>query len=138
MVRSSARVCDLTGDNVEHPRTGQVATLSNISAFTLYEFFVLGLLKEREMLGIEVVRSLSAQENVGSPPAMGIVYPLLKTLVKDGALRSRQVSGTPRIYYSLTDQGRMRLLAIAKRWASINDTVQSLAADVHSLTPPPI
>jgi PadR family transcriptional regulator PadR len=97
--------------------------------FALEEFFVLGILREREMYGLEVVRSLSAHPDFGIHSGAGIVYPLLKTLVKEGTLHSRRVNGTPRIYYSLTDQGRERFLALVKRWASINDAVQSLAAD---------
>jgi PadR family transcriptional regulator PadR len=99
--------------------------------FALEEFFVLGALREREMYGLEVVRSLSAHPGFGLHAGAGIIYPLLKTLVKEGALHSRRVSGTPRIYYSLTDQGRERFLALVKRWASLNDAVQSLAADTH-------
>jgi len=98
-------------------------------SFTLQELFVLGVLKEREMYGLEIVRSLSTHSDFGISPGMGIVYPLLKTLVKEGTLRSRRVNGTPRTYYSLTDHGRERLLAIARRWASLNNAVQSLAAD---------
>ena len=99
--------------------------------FTLHEFFVLGALKDREMYGLEIVRSLSAQPDFGGSAGIGTVYPILKTLVKEGALCSRRINGTPRVYYSLTDQGRERLLAIAKRWANLNDTVQSVVADIH-------
>ena len=83
------------------------------------------------MYGLEIVRSLSAQPDFGIHSGAGIIYPLLKTLVKEGTLHSRRVNGTPRIYYSLTDQGRERFLALVKRWASINDAVQSMAG------PPP-
>jgi PadR family transcriptional regulator PadR len=99
--------------------------------FALEEFFVLGVLREREMYGLEIVRSLSAHPDFGIHSGAGIIYPLLKTLVKEGTLHSRRVNGTPRIYYSLTDQGRERFLALVKRWASINDAVQSMAG------PPP-
>lgn len=98
--------------------------------FALEEFFVLGVLREREMYGLEIVRSLSHPE-FGIHSGAGIIYPLLKTLVKEGTLHSRRVTGTPRIYYSLTDQGRERFLMLVKRWASINDAVQSMAG------PPP-
>lgn len=97
--------------------------------FALEEFFVLGVLREREMYGLEIVRSLSAHPDFGIHAGAGVIYPLLKTLVKEGTLQSRRVNGTPRTYYSLTDQGIERFLAIAKRWASLNDTVQSLAAN---------
>lgn len=112
-------------------RDANRSPLSRVPAdtFALEEFLVLGILREREMYGLEVVRSLSAHPDFGIHSGAGIVYPLLKTLVKEGTLRSRRVNGTPRIYYSLTDQGRARFLALVKRWASINDAVQSLAAN---------
>lgn len=83
------------------------------------------------MYGLEIVRSLSAHPDYGLHSGAGIIYPLLKTLAKEGILHSRRVNGTPRIYYSLTDQGKERFLALVKRWASLNEAVQSLAADTH-------
>jgi PadR family transcriptional regulator PadR len=97
--------------------------------FALEEFFVLGVLREREMYGLEIVRSLTARPDFGIHSGAGIIYPLLKTLVKEGTLQSRRANGTPRTYYSLTEQGRERFLTLVKRWASLNDAVQSLAAD---------
>jgi PadR family transcriptional regulator PadR len=109
-----------------HP--GRAASAS-ADTFVLEEFLVLGVLREREMYGLEVVRSLSDHPDFGLHSGAGIVYPLLKTLVKDGTLHARRVSGTPRIYYSLTEQGKERFLALVKRWASLNEAVQSMAAD---------
>jgi PadR family transcriptional regulator PadR len=103
-------------------------SLGPANSFALEEFLVLGILREREMYGLEVVRSLSEHPDFGIHSGAGTVYPLLKTLVKEGALHSRRVNGTPRTYYSLTDQGRERFLALVKRWASLNEAVRSLAA----------
>lgn len=107
------------------------APLTHADTFALEEFFVLGVLRDREMYGLEIVRFLSAHPDFGIQSGAGIIYPLLKTLVKEGALQSRRVNGTPRTYYGLTEQGRERFQAIVKRWASLNDAVQSLAADRH-------
>lgn len=81
------------------------------------------------MCGIEVARSLSLHPEFGVSPSIGIVYPLLKTLVKEGLLRSRRLGGKPRVIYSLTEQGRVRMQAIAESWASLNEAVQSVMAD---------
>jgi PadR family transcriptional regulator PadR len=124
------RVTPESGGARAHSGHGHEAGPSEISSFTLHEFFVLGTLKEREMYGLEIVRALSGQPDFGGHAGMGTVYPILKTLVKEGALCSRRANGTPRVYYSLTDQGRERLLAIAKRWAHLNNTVQSVVADI--------
>lgn len=106
------------------------AASAEISVFTLPELLVLVVLKDHEMYGQEIARSLSEHPDFGVPPGNGILYPVLKTLVREGALSARRVPGTPRIYYSLTDQGRERLLAIAKRWADLNEAVQSLVDPV--------
>ena len=98
-------------------------------SFALEEFFVLGILREHEMYGLEIVRSLSAHPDFGIHSGAGIIYPLLKTLVRKGTLHSRRVHGTPRTYYSLTEQGKERFLALVKRWASLNQAVQSLTTD---------
>jgi len=121
-----------SGDSLAQPHHAS----AEISAFTLPEFLVLVVLKEHEMYGLEIARSLSEHPDFGVPPGNGVLYPVLKTLVRDGALNARRVPGTPRIYYSLTDQGRERLLAIAKRWADLNDAVQSLVAGPQTARQP--
>ena len=50
------------------------------------------------------------------------------TELEDGAVLLNMETRT---YYSLTDQGRERFLTLVKRWASLNDAVQSLAADTR-------
>jgi DNA-binding PadR family transcriptional regulator len=112
------------GDSLAHTRPES----ADISAFTLPEFLVLAVLNEHEMYGLEIARSLCEHPDFGVPPGNGILYPVLKTL-RDGALSARRVPGTPRTYYNLTDQGRARLLATAKRWADLNEAVQSLGAE---------
>jgi len=114
------------GESLAQPH--HIATSPEISAFTLPEFLVLAVLKEHEMYGLEIARSLSEHPGFGIPPGNGVLYPVLKTLVREGALNARRVPGTPRIYYGLTDQGKDRLAAIAKRWADLNQAVQSLVA----------
>jgi PadR family transcriptional regulator, regulatory protein PadR len=101
----------------------------DINAFTLHEFMVLGVLKEREMCGSEVAMSLSKIGDVGKPVGIGIVYPVLKDLAKEGALSARRTGGKPRVYYSLTDKGKARLRTIANSWATINRSLQSLVED---------
>ncbi len=96
--------------------------------FTLEEFFILGLLKDREMYGLEVVRSLAAHSDVGLVSGTGVVYPILKMLVKEGALSTRRAAGAPRTYYRATSQGLERFIAIAKRLEGLNHTVQLLIA----------
>jgi PadR family transcriptional regulator PadR len=107
----------------------QPTVTPELSTFTLREFLILGVLKDHEMCGSEVVKLVSARLDFGIPPGSGIIYPALKTLAKTGALRSRRTHGTPRIYYSLTDQGKGRLFAIAEHWNTLNCAIQSLVED---------
>jgi DNA-binding PadR family transcriptional regulator len=118
----------------DHPATaiagtGQLVAAPDIFGFTIREFLILGVLKEREQCGSEVVRSFSILADYGNQPGTGIIYPLLKNLVKDGVLCARRTSGTPRVYYSLTGQGEARLRAVAARLATVNTILQSLAGD---------
>lgn len=103
-------------------------------SFSVLEFRILGLLRDRELYGTEIVKSLSAHESFGQPPGNGVVYPLLKDLVKEGVLGSRRTGGPPRIYYYLTETGRERLHAIAGQWISLNQAVQLLLHDVSAPT----
>jgi DNA-binding PadR family transcriptional regulator len=122
-----------TREGVTGTQAGR-APLAPSDSFALEEFLVLGILREHEMYGLEVVRSLSAHPDFGVHLGAGVVYPLLKTLVREGTLHARRVNGTPRTYYALTDLGRERFLALVKRWASLNDAVQSLAAETRPPT----
>ena len=104
------------------------------NSFSVLEFRVLGLLKDREMYAKEIVKSLSAQEEFGEPPGSGTVYPLLKDLVKEGVLISRRSHGPLRVYFSLTASGTERLHATASRWVKLHQAVQSLLSDTFALT----
>jgi PadR family transcriptional regulator, regulatory protein PadR len=121
-----ARVSNDNGRGPANAVSGPMVARAEVIDFTLREFLVLGVLKEREMCGSAVVKWLSALQDFGIPPGTGVVYPLLKNLVRDGALDARRTGGTPRIYYRLTDQGNLRLRALAKRWATLNYALQSL------------
>lgn len=112
--------------------SSRVSTHSESSVFTLEEFFILGVLRDREMYGLQIVRSLSAHSDFGIPLGTGVIYPTLKTLVKKGLLCSRQANGSPRVYYALTDTGRERLKAMADRLANLGNTAQLLAAASRS------
>ena len=99
-----------------------------ISSYTLEEFFILGVLKDREMYGLEIARSLSSYSEFGLSLGRGVIYPTLKTLAKEGALSSRLESGRrPLVYYSLTSTGLVRLKDIAYWLARLGATAKSVA-----------
>jgi DNA-binding PadR family transcriptional regulator len=98
--------------------------------FTLEEFFILGVLKGREMYGLQIVRSISAYSDFGLSLGKGVIYPSLKNLVKVGAVSSRHVNGGPQtlVYYTLTNKGLERFKGLAYRLAELGETAKSLAA----------
>lgn len=115
-----------------HPRHHHAAAHDKSSSFTLEEFFILGVLRDRELYGLEIVSSLAAYSEFGISLGMGVIYPTLKGLVKEGALHSHQADGgPPRVYYALTDMGRERFKSIAYQLAHLGKIAQLLAAGVR-------
>ncbi len=93
---------------------------------------MLAVLTEHEMYGQEIARTLVEHSDFGVAPSPGVLYSLLKILAKEGALHVRRARVSSRVFYSLTDQGRDRFLAIAKRWAVLNDSVQSMVTNMRT------
>ena len=99
--------------------------------FTLNELIVLCLLLDgREMHGLEIVKAAAARTSAGQA-SMGTVYPLLKNLVRLGWLSCRRAGGSPRIFYSLTEQGRAQFPLVAAQWGQVNDSITALLDGVQ-------
>ena len=92
--------------------------------FTFNEMLVLTLLREGEMYGMEIVNAAAARTSANQA-SIGTVYPLLKDMVRQGWLACRRTGGTPRTYYTLTDQGRAQLPLIAAHWGHVNAAVSA-------------
>ena len=83
----------------------------------------LALLKVMErsqepMYGYQISKLVEPTDDRESMIKQGALYPVLRSLEKNGLLTSSvepSVSGPPRRYYTITDQGKDTL----KRWASI-------------------
>ena len=75
------------------------------------ELLLLRLLGEKEMYGYELVRSIRSVTNDAISFGEGVIYPVLHSLQRNGALKSKRktVGGRTRVYYSLTKKGRGRL-----------------------------
>ena len=128
---NEAEVSGKRASSREQQSHNQLSTHDNSPSFTLEEFFILGLLKEHELYGLQIVSSLAAYSEFGISLGMGVIYPTLKTLVKEGALRSHQAnSGPPRVYYALTDMGLEKFKAIAEQLEHLGKTAQFLASEI--------
>lgn len=100
------------------------------------ELMVLGLLRDREMYGYEIVQAIALKSGQVVTPGEGLVYPLLHSLEKDGALKSRRktVAGRSRVYYSLTARGLKRLTKLRQDWSALNHVVETvLGAKAHAV-----
>ena len=91
------------------------------------ELLILQVLRGTEMYGYELVQAIRARSDDTIILAEGVVYPLLHTLERDGALSSRRqtVNGRSRIYYSLTDTGTARLETLSDTWRRLTGTIES-------------
>ncbi|UWZ83804.1 PadR family transcriptional regulator [Occallatibacter riparius] len=94
------------------------------------ELLILRLLEDSEMYGYEIVQALRDRTDAVIVVGEGVVYPVLHTLERAGALRSRRktVAGRSRIYYSLTKAGSRRLAELAGQWTNLARAIQKTLA----------
>jgi PadR family transcriptional regulator, regulatory protein PadR len=91
------------------------------------EYCVMALVRDEESYGFDIVRALSAAGNLLT--SEGTIYPLLGRLRRDGLVTTtwrESVSGPPRRYYRLTDDGRRALDAFAGDWRRFTAAVDAL------------
>ncbi len=89
------------------------------------ELLLLRLLGQHEMYGYELVRSIRSVTNNAISFGEGVIYPVLHSLQRNGALKSKRktVGGRTRVYYSLTKKGRGRLEKLQADWHRIQGGV---------------
>ncbi|MFC7530271.1 PadR family transcriptional regulator [Actinoplanes sp. GCM10030250] len=91
------------------------------------EYCVLGLLVEREMYSMELVRRVSSELQLTT--SEGAMYPLLSRLRRAGRIASdwrESTNGPPRRYYSLTPAGRVALDTFRVQWTSFRSGVDRI------------
>lgn len=89
------------------------------------ELLLLRLLGEREMYGYELVRAIRKATKDAISIGEGVIYPVLHSLERNGALKSKRkaVAGRTRVYYSLTKKGSERLEKLQTDWRRIRGGV---------------
>jgi PadR family transcriptional regulator PadR len=89
------------------------------------ELLLLRLLDRQEMYGYELVRTIRKVTNDAISLGEGVIYPVLHSLERNGALKSKRkaVAGRTRVYYSLTRKGRDRLGKLRAEWQRIQGGV---------------
>ena len=99
------------------------------------ELLLLRLLEQQEMYGYELVKSIKTVTGDAISLGEGVIYPVLHSLEKAGALKSRRkaVGGRTRVYYSVTAKGRKRLDRLQNEWSRIESGVRAaLGAPGHA------
>ena len=91
------------------------------------ELLLLRLLDSREMYGYELVRSIREATGEAITLGEGVIYPVLHSLERNGALKSRRkpVGGRTRVYYSVTKKGKVRLQKLRHDWQRIQAGISS-------------
>jgi PadR family transcriptional regulator PadR len=99
------------------------------------ELLLLRLLAQREMYGYELVKSIKLVTDEAISLGEGVIYPVLHSLERNGALKSKRkaVGGRTRVYYSLTAKGRRRLEELQQDWHRIQSGINaSLETPSHA------
>ncbi len=84
---------------------------------------------EEPMYGYQIAKYLD--DNRQDAPAMkqGALYPVLRSLEKNALLSSKvepSVSGPPRRYYTITDEGRETLTQWSEIWSQMKNFVDNI------------
>jgi PadR family transcriptional regulator PadR len=100
----------------------------NSGTASLVLLSVLSQTKE-PMYGYQIAKFLD--DNRQDAPAMkqGALYPVLRSLEKNGLLSSKvepSVSGPPRRYYTIADEGRETLTLWAEIWNQMKNFVDNI------------
>ena len=77
------------------------------------------------MYGYELVRAIRTTTGDNISVGEGVIYPILHSLEKAGALKAeyRLVKGRRRVYYRVIAKGSQRLEALKARWVRIRNGI---------------
>jgi len=81
---------------------------------------------DEPLYGYQIAKQLEAASNDGMPIKQGTLYPVLRSLEDNGLLSGRvepSVSGPPRKYYRITEEGRRVLGEWQVTWTRTRDFV---------------
>ncbi len=86
----------------------------------------------RPLYGYQIAKALEKLGPSGGPAVkQGTLYPVLRALEKNGLLTSRvepSVSGPPRRYYAISENGTSQLAAWRTLWEETRDFVDTILA----------
>jgi len=88
----------------------------------IIEMCVLKMISREDMYGFQLIDTISQEVEVNE----NTVYPILRRLTKQGLFNTYTKSmsiGAPRKYYSLTDEGALKLNEYESEWRKFLDGV---------------
>ncbi len=97
------------------------------------ELLILRLLRRREMYGYELVRAIRVISNDAFDLAEGVVYPVLHALEKKKLLKAKRkmIEGRNRVYYTVTDKGKKRMVDLTGEWERVKGGIDSALGEQH-------
>ena len=98
------------------------------------ELLILHLLAQKEMYGYEIVRSIAQSTGQVIAVGEGCVYPILHAMEKKRWLATRRLmrDGRERIYYRLTESGRLRMRQSSARWSKLSSAINGVLGDPYA------
>jgi PadR family transcriptional regulator PadR len=81
------------------------------------------------LYGYQIAKQLEETASNGVPVKQGTLYPVLRSMDDNGLLESTvepSVSGPPRKYYRITDEGRATLAQWKNEWTRTRDFVDAV------------
>ena len=88
----------------------------------IIEMCVLKIISRKDMYGFELIENISQEIEVNE----NTIYPILRRLTKQGLFDTYSESmsiGAPRKYYTLTDNGKVKLNEYEDEWKTFLDSV---------------
>lgn len=89
------------------------------------ELLVLSLLVDKDCYGYQLVDTISNHVEISE----GTIYPLLRRLKKEGLVTTylkESMSGPPRKYYQLTEEGQMEFEDQKRTWFAFSRAVDEI------------
>lgn len=88
---------------------------------------------EEPLYGYQIAKELEGY-GAGLPVKQGTLYPVLRSLEAGGLLISTvepSISGPPRRYYSVTEEGRQAIALWRESWIKTRDFVEAVVLEDH-------
>jgi PadR family transcriptional regulator PadR len=120
-------------DPQEHPAVRKFVKELNSGTVSLVLLTIIEG-SDKPLYGYEIAKLLEQSISDELPMKRGTLYPALRSMEEKGLLESEvepSISGPPRKYYSITDQGRKALVVWKETWRRTRDFVDgTLEGDV--------